>query len=146
MSDLTSIDSLGNDDEVAKIVRGFPVYEIETLTFQRAPHSDCLVVRYEGQVSTVNIAGRWLEDLDGALSKTGLDQILWDSRAAKGHPPEVRDRIWEWLEQARVLKRSAILVQSEMLRLSANLGSIGGKPVVRAFREFHDAIAWLKRK
>lgn len=98
---------------------------------------------YSGQVASLDIAQTWFDDLDQELAAACLEQVLWDSRPADGHPPAVRDAIWNWLEHGKVLKRSAILVESEMLRVSANLSAVGGRLCLRAFYSLEDAEAWL---
>ncbi|MEM9069137.1 MAG: hypothetical protein AAGE52_11555 [Myxococcota bacterium] len=133
-----------SDDPVLGLLAGIATQEIRDLRYQVLPRNYGLLVRYEGRVSDIATAEEWFHALDTELTGRRVSQILWDSRPAKAHPPEVRKRIWEWLEEARVLKRSAILVDSEMLRLSANLSAVGGKVRIRAFHDFAEAEGWLR--
>ncbi len=139
------MDGLEND-EVAELVAGEPFVELGPLRYRCIARPSYLLVCYEGVVGDVAVAEEWLQALDEALSKHDLSQILWDSRPASPHPPVVRERIWAWLEEAKVLKCSAILVQSEMLRLSGNMSAVGGKLDLRAFGNFCDAEQWLQSK
>lgn len=132
-------------DPVAALTQGERLHAIGPLHYHAVVRPKYLLVRYEGQVETVAIAEQWFEHLDGLLREHALSRILWDSRPALGHPPEVRARIWAWLEAAEVLKRSSIVVQSDMLRLSANLTGLGGTLALKAFADFEDAERWLVR-
>lgn len=105
-----------------------------------------MVVHYRGQVATLDVADRWLGELDQLLADYGLVRILWDSRDAQPHPPEVRTRIWEWLQEGRILKASAIVVRSEMLQTSANLSAVGGRLRLRSFLAREDAAQWLTKQ
>lgn len=100
-------------------------------------------IYYGGRVSTVDIARTWLGQIDDFLLEHGLARVIWDSRQAEGHPPDVRTVIWEWLTAARVLKASAILAESEMLRVSANLSSMSSGLKLRSFGDADAAHEWL---
>ena len=116
---------------------------IGPLQYRAVVNDTYLLVQYSGMVATVEVADEWLATLDGLLRRHGVDTILWDSRPADPHPSSVRSRIWTWLEAAQVLKCSAIIVESEMLRLSANLSSTGRTLKLRAFVSFDAAHLWL---
>lgn len=116
---------------------------IGPLQYRAAVKDAYLLVQYSGKVATCEVADEWLAALDDLLLRHDVDTVLWDSRPADPHPSSVRSRIWTWLEAARVLKRSAIIVESEMLRLSANLSSTGRTLKLRAFVSFDDAHRWL---
>ncbi len=134
---------LDDSDPIAARVRDCEVHEIGRLRYRLAPAATYLLVHYDGQVGNLDTAQTWFAHLEAVLQERGLTQILWDSRDAEGHPPPVRARIWEWLEEARVLKRSAIVVHSDLLRLSANLSGVGGKIRIKAFPDFETAALWL---
>ncbi len=118
---------------------------IGTLRFTATPEHDHVRVWYGGQVSTIAIAEAWLARVDALLQASGLSRVLWESRDADGHPPDVRDHIWDWLCAARYVKASAIVVNSELLRTSANLSSHSGLRI-RAFNAESDALSWLRRQ
>ncbi|MEM9190381.1 MAG: hypothetical protein AAGF12_14445 [Myxococcota bacterium] len=130
-------------DPVEELVRGVAARKLPPLVYQVLPRPRYLLVRYSGRVETGEIARSWFRQLESLLLDHSVDQILWDSRPAKPHPAEVRTMIWDWLEGGRVLKRSAILVESEMLRLSANLSAVGGTLRLQAFHRFDEAERWL---
>ncbi len=132
-------------DPVEALTRDSTPHELGRLRYHAIPRLGYLLIRYAGQVESVKIAERWFQHIDGTLERNMLTRVLWDSRPAAGHPPAVRARIWEWLEEARVLQRSAILVESEMLRLSANLSGLSGSLSLKAFRDFDQAEQWLLR-
>ncbi len=132
-------------DPVVALVAREPEHRIGELVYRTARREWGLVVRYTGRVGDIDTAERWFEAIEEELLAGGFSQVLWDSRDAETLPPDARDRIWAWLEEARVLQRSAILVRSEMLRLSANLSSVGGRLKLRAFHDLGEAEAWLRR-
>lgn len=113
-------------------------------TAERGP--DFLLVHYRGRVATLEVADQWLSEIDQLLVDFALSRVLWDSRDADPHPPVVRERIWTWLQEARVLKASSIVVNSEMLQTSANLSAVGGHLRIRSFQSRDAAADWLRKQ
>lgn len=136
---------LGMGDWAATVEDRVAERQIEALRYWVEPQSGFALVRYSGQVDSVETATQWCTDLEIFLGAHTLERVLWDSRPAEPLLPEVRACIWKWLESGRVLRRSAILANSELIRLSANLSSFGGNVKVRAFGELEEATVWLSR-
>ena len=145
-SGVSSFVSQSAQDPIVRIISLTHERRLGPLIYRVVPRAGYLVVYYTGRVATVEIADQWFEDLESELRRASVEQIMWDSRTADPHPAEVRARIWEWLEAANVLKRSAILVESEMLRVSANLSAVGGRIRLRSFHLFQEAEAWLQSR
>lgn len=122
---------------------GIAEQRIGQLRYWLRPDVGYLYVRYAGQVGDLATADAWLAELDRCLRQYGLARVVWESRPAQGHPPDVRTRIWDWLRQAEVVSVSAIVVHSEMLRLSANLSTVGSGLRLRAFDSPEAAAQWV---
>ncbi|MCU0683408.1 MAG: hypothetical protein MUF34_14405 [Polyangiaceae bacterium] len=101
---------------------------------------------YEGAPATITAADVWQRDIDAFLRACHLTRVLWDSRNADPLPPPVRAHTWAWLTRAEVVKVSAIVVRSELLRISGNMSSVGGQLRLRSFHELGEAVEWLLRQ
>lgn len=131
-------------DDPLKLLSSESIREIGLLRYQRASLRDYLLLRYWGSVADAATADAWLADLEQALAQSGLSQILWDSTKAEPHSKDVRARILQWAKTTAALRRSAIVVQSDMLRLSANLSGLDQSVTVRGFATIAEADAWLR--
>jgi len=118
-------------------------HHIGELRYDMQPGPGYLRIEYAGEVDSIATADAWIEHIEATLREHGLEKVLWDSRPAMQLPTEVRAHIWAWLERREVVKVSAILVHSELLRVSANLSGMGTKLVLKAFGEPDVAIGWL---
>jgi hypothetical protein len=101
---------------------------------------------YEGTPATISAADVWQRDIEAFLRASRLTHLLCDSRNADPLPPPVRGHIWAWLTRAEVVKVSAIVVTSELLRISGNMSSVGRQLRLRSFHELDEAVAWLLRQ
>lgn len=137
-----------NIDELAD---GGPPSGVEMRTlgemrFWLQPRADYLYVRWAGQVEDLDTANAWLAEISNALRANALFRILWEARPARVHGPEVRERLWEWMGQAEIVKVSSVVVNSELLRVSVNLSRVASGVRLRAFETVEDAETWLKRQ
>lgn len=119
-------------------------YEIGRLRYFFRVRDGFLQIRYFGEVDSVETAAKWLEHIEQTLREHGRSRVLWDSRPALPLPNDVRTHIWEWFGSSEVLRASAIVVESELLRISANLSVTGSTLVLRAFGDEDEATAWLR--
>ncbi|MEO1481779.1 MAG: hypothetical protein AAFU77_06705 [Myxococcota bacterium] len=118
--------------------------QIGPLRYSVRRGEDWLEVDYTGQVADLSIAQQWMTALDLELQRSQVEKILWDSRGAEPHPSEVRTSIWEWLKAARYLKVSAILVESKLLRVTANMSAVSSNIPVKSFHSRVEAAEWLR--
>lgn len=116
---------------------------IGQLRYRLRAEASYAVVTYEGSPDTITVADAWQRDIDAFLRASQLSRVVWDSRAADPLIPAVRAHIWAWLTRAEVVKASAIIVKSELLRVSGNMSSVGGHLRLRSFHTFENAVEWL---
>ncbi len=141
---------MGANQEILTTVPDHPepqrasrTYSLGKLRYDAQPGPGYLRVEFEGEIDSVELADDWLEHIEDVLSEHGLARILWDSRPAMPFPSDVRAHFWAWLESSSLVRASAVLMHSEMLRVSANLSAVSRKLVLKAFTEPDVAIAWL---
>ena len=119
--------------------------QIGDLVYTMKPCRGYVLVCYQGQPNDAASAGWWMDHVEAFLRARKRDRVLWDSRGAGVNPPEARDAIWARLRDSDVLKCSAILVESQMLRTRTNIGSLSRKrEIIRSFHDLDEAIEWLE--
>lgn len=118
-------------------------FRIGALRYDLQPGPGYLRIEFAGDVDSIATADAWIEHIEAALRDHDLSKVLWDSRPANQLPTDVRAHIWAWLERGEIVKASAILVHSELLRVSANLSGMGTKLVLKSFGQPDEAIGWL---
>lgn len=119
---------------------------VGALRYRMTAEAGYVLVVYEGAPATIAEADVWQRDVDSFLRATNLTRVIWDSRPGSPLSREVRAHIWAWLERAEVVKASAIVVNSELLRVSGNMSSVSRGLRLRSFHDFQDAAVWLLRQ
>ncbi|MEL6546342.1 MAG: STAS/SEC14 domain-containing protein [Myxococcota bacterium] len=119
-------------------------HTIGPLSYTIRSAANWLEVDYTGVVADVDIARQWMAAIEAELRREGKTKILWDSRGAEVHPSEVREWIWNWLKSTTYLKFSAILVESSLLRVTANMSALSSKVPIRSFHDRSEAVEWLQ--
>lgn len=90
-------------------------------------------------VAVAEVLQRAIEQL---LKKSGFAALLVDTTEMEAPPADARDAMWAWCE-ARPHIRVAILVQSELKRITANMDAVSRRVNIRSFHDRDDAVRWL---
>ena len=114
------------------------------------PHQDVSVqdgyVLAENETpETGEHAARILAEIDARLAETGLQAVMLDSTRVSGQSDEVREVLWAWIQAARLHRKVAILVKSEMIRVQGNMTALSKGARLKSFNSKADAEAWLRR-
>ncbi len=86
-----------------------------------------------------------LEAVDGALVASSLQCVVFDTRPIVATVYGAsRDRCWEWAMAAVNHHSVALVANSEMVQVQANMTARARKGRLRSFRDIATAVAWLK--
>lgn len=69
-------------------------------------------------------------------------RVLFDNRHTLAPDEALRDAMFDW---AATFERAALLLESEMVAVRANMWAVARKATVRAFHEEKTAALWLCR-
>jgi hypothetical protein len=97
----------------------------------------------EGVAETVAITNAFHRDVEAFLRSSGLTRVVWDSRRIEPPPPAVRAYNWSWFERTELVKAAAIVVNSELIRVSGNMRSLSRQLRLRSFNDPDEAVRWL---
>lgn len=100
-----------------------------------------LVVMY-GRLESLAQALREQREVARVCASRGDRRVLFDNRHTEAPAEDVRNAMFEW---AGTFERSAILLQSEMGAVRANMWAVAHKLDVRAFASEEAAERWLLR-
>jgi hypothetical protein len=100
----------------------------------------------EGVAETIAVADTFHHDVEAFLRSAGLTRVVWDSRRLDHPPPAVRTHSWSWFENTKLIKAMALVVNSELLRVSGNMRSLSRHLKLRSFNDPDEAVLWLLRQ
>jgi hypothetical protein len=100
----------------------------------------------EGVAETIAVTDVFHRDVEAFLRHSGLTRVVWDSRRVEPPPPAVRVHRWAWFERTELIKAAAIVVNSELLRVSGNMHSLSRQLPLRSFNDLDEAVRWLLRQ
>ena len=84
--------------------------------------------------------------IDRALEAAELRAVLFDTRTTAKPTDEVNKAMWEWTADCRHHDVVAIVVKSELLRVSGNMTALSKGIGLKSFSTIPDAEAFLRRK
>ncbi|HEU4412377.1 MAG TPA: hypothetical protein VFS43_44455 [Polyangiaceae bacterium] len=119
---------------------------IGALRYRLTAEAGYALVVYEGAPATLTEVDLWERDIDAFLRASRLSRVVWDSRPGSPLSREVRAHVWAWLERAEIIKVSAIVVTSELLRVSGNMSSVSRGLRLRSFHDLESAVAWVLKQ
>lgn len=95
-------------------------------------------------LQTSDEVDRLLVKVEAALGRAGYERVLFDFRGIKDrHPEQVREAMWTWAARHPGFA-IAIVVDSEMARVSTNMTALSRRVRLRSFMDETEARAWLK--
>jgi hypothetical protein len=100
-----------------------------------------LVVNH--RVTDVERASAVCRAIDAALTDHGLRRVLLDTRRTESSDEPVRAAMWAWVKTGRNHDRCAIVVESELKRVSGNMTARALGVQLRSFSDLAEAEAWL---
>jgi len=71
--------------------------------------------------------------------------VLFDSRDTQTPPKAASDVVWKWAGQGKRHTAVALVVKSELLKVSANMTALSQRVRLRSFGSIHDAESFLSR-
>lgn len=109
-------------------------------------HDDHLLVVQEGALASVPEAEALQERIEAHLDAHGLAsgcrRVVFDNRKTTAHADEVRESMFQWA--TRTFDRVALLLESDMVGVRANMDALSRGAKLRAFHSLPEAIAWLR--
>ena len=103
---------------------------------------DHLVVVQEGALKSVTEAEALQERVESQCQAAGCRRIVFDNRKTTAHTDDVRTAMFEWA--STTFDRVALLLESEMMGVRANMEALSRGAKLRAFHDLAEAVAWLR--
>jgi hypothetical protein len=88
-------------------------------------------------------AERLQGSIERALVEHGVHKLVFDMRGVQEHIEDVRDAMWAWAARGEKVQAVALLIESELSRIRANMTALGRSARVRAFGAPLQAEMWL---
>ncbi|MCH2108173.1 MAG: hypothetical protein MK135_02505 [Polyangiaceae bacterium] len=98
------------------------------------------------RVPSVQVAEALCRAMDEALKTSRLRAVLFDTRCTEMPPRDANAYIWEWTRRGVHHDVAAIVVKSELLKVSGNMTAISKGVQLRSFHELNDAELFIRRK
>ncbi len=115
----------------------------QTLQSDFRVEHDWLVVVTTAQPSGPG-TGAVLAEADRLLQQHGVRGVLFDTRGVLPPTEDARRLWWAWAEAGVHHDAVALLVESELTRISGNMTAMSRGAKVRSFHVWADAEAWLR--
>ena len=114
-----------------------------TSSFEITSQGDHALIHQTGRLANVADARKMQREIVERCLEWGVRRAVFDNRATIAPDDEVRELMWEWLVDVD-LERVALLLESPMAVVRANMTALAKGLKVRAFAELDEARAWLK--
>jgi hypothetical protein len=105
-----------------------------------------LLVRCRGVMGSVEEAKRVQETIEPELQRAGHGLVLFDNRLTGDPATEAREAMWAWCRDCALVERVALLLESDLNLVRANMTALGKRSPVRSFNEETEASAWLLKR
>lgn len=92
--------------------------------------------------SVVEVRGV-LDAIDSALSSSGSELLMLDSRDADRTLEAIEAEIWDWLSGHRGIRKVATLMRSKSLSKKVRVTAIGNGVRLKTFADDEEARQWL---
>lgn len=102
---------------------------------------DHVYVAQEGELRDFHDVGRVQAAVDEALGE--LRKAIFDNRNTKAPTEELRDLMWRFVDDPDRFDAVAILLQSDLKQVRANMTALGRRVKLKAFNSLEAAQAWL---
>ena len=87
-----------------------------------------------------------LDAIDAALTNSGIELLMFDSRDADRTPPEVQEIIWSWLVGHSGIRKVATLMHSRDLAKKVRVTAVGSGLLLKTFDDESKARRWLHER
>jgi hypothetical protein len=116
----------------------------DEVVFELDARGGVLIARQRRPIEDLADARRAQQQLDDALEGTGARRAVFDRRGQGDHDPEVREAMWSWLSQGGRLDAVALVLDSELARVRANMTAISRHVKLKAFIDPEEAEQWVR--
>ena len=105
-----------------------------------------VLARQSGKLETVEEAQKVQQMLERTLEQTGHGLVLFDNRLTGDPDTAARDSMWAWCRDCPHVERVALLLESDLTLVRANMTAVGKRSPVRSFNAEEAAVTWLLEK
>ncbi len=130
-----------------------PVYEGSQTSGPPCPHqfsfrtqADLLIVEQKGAPADIEEVRHFQQSVQREMSRLRTGHVLFDNRETSAVSVEVSEALNEWVQDAELFKRVALLLNSELMVVSINMGALAKRIAVRAFDDQQSAVLWVSRR
>jgi hypothetical protein len=102
-----------------------------------------VVARLTGSMRSVGDAHQVQQKIERALRSSGHALLLMDNRLTGVPAVEARESMWAWCHDSPLIERAALLLESELSLVRANMTAVGKRTPLRSFGREDEAVAWL---
>lgn len=97
------------------------------------------------EVPDLRVAQLFCRAIDQALTRSRLRAVIFDSRVTSSPSQEVNRAIWAWCRAGKHHDVIAIVVSSELLKVSGNMTALSEGVRSRSVGTVHEAAAFIAR-
>lgn len=105
-----------------------------------------MLARQSGVLGSVDEARRVQQLLERALHNAGHGLVLFDNRLTGEPESEARESMWAWSRDCTVVERVALLLESDLSLVRANMTALSKRSPVRSFSDEDEARTWLLKR
>ena len=105
-----------------------------------------LFVRQRGVLDSVAEAQRVQQKIERALREHGVQLVMFDNRSTGEPAPEARESMWNWCRDCPLVERVALLLESDLTLVRANMTALGKRTQLRSFSDEALATEWLLKR
>jgi hypothetical protein len=102
-----------------------------------------VVVWQSGRLASLDEARALQKAVRSRCLRAGVRRALFDNRQTLAPEEAIRDLIWAWVRDPADFERVALLLESSMGVVRANMTAVSQKVRLRAFTSFEEARQWL---
>ena len=110
------------------------------------PREGVVGVWHQRSAQNAEEAHAVLAAIDAALTESGIELLMFDSRDADRTPPEVQEIIWSWLVGHVGIRKVATLMHSRDLAKKVRVTAVGSGLLLKTFDDEAKARRWLHER
>jgi hypothetical protein len=105
-----------------------------------------LFVRQSGVLDSVAEAQRVQQKVERALRQHDMRLVMFDNRRTGEPAAQARESMWDWCRECPFVERVALLLESDLTLVRANMTALGKRTQLRSFSDEKLAAEWLLKR
>ena len=114
----------------------------EGFSYRIEQHEEYVYIHQAGRLTDAG-ARRLLQELEARLLASNVRKAVFDNRNTEAPDEPVRQRMWDWIENAGLLDKVALILESSLTVVRTNMTALSRRVQLRAFDSVTEAATWL---